>query len=109
MLVQHEPTARDLLRGRYSAGECRVLFPSTDTVTVAQAATSVLLRKDLDKALDDQSSSTARYHDYMLRTGNIKTRENGETIFAGESDIDRNKYRAGVRQDIAMIEQGAGE
>jgi hypothetical protein len=108
MLVQHEPTAYDLMRGRYSAGECRVLFPSTGTVNVAQAAESTVLRKGLDAALDDQTSSTKRFHDFTLRVARNKIQKHGETIFVNESEIDRHKFCAGMRPDIAFVEVGAG-
>jgi hypothetical protein len=73
MLVQHEPTACDLMRGRYSAGECRVLFPSSDNVTVAQAAMSTTLREELDGALNDQGIN----REQRLRAARGKIRQHG--------------------------------
>jgi hypothetical protein len=71
MLVQHEPTACDLMRRRYSAGECRVLFPSSGNVTVAQAAMSTILREELDGALNDQGIN----REQRLRAARGKIRE----------------------------------
>jgi hypothetical protein len=91
------------MRGRYTAADCRALFPASRKKIVVEKAAE--LRKELDRALDRHGDEGRMEAVLVVRR---KLTEFTEEIFytARASGKQVDKYVAGVRPDIAIGRQG---
>jgi hypothetical protein len=104
-LVQSEPAAADLLRNRYTTGDCRALFPSNSVATAAQLGESKKLRARLDVAMDLRGP--ARSQQMADVREDMATHASANPIFRTVTSINRDKHNAGVRPDTAMVFGGS--
>ena len=105
--TRHEPSATELLRGRYTPGpeDCRALFLSNQTASKENIKRSKTLQGDLDDAIDGPDGE-ARVE--ALAVARRKLAQLAEDVFnkAREGGRPVDKWGAGVRPDIAIGHAG---
>jgi hypothetical protein len=103
-----EPTATELMRGRYTAADCRALFLSSRVAKADKVAQSAELLVEIDDALDRPEGGERVEALAVVRR---KLTQHAEDVFNTARAQGRpvDKYGAGVRPDIALGQGGADE